>query len=74
MNGPTHSQGTTGVALGFGGPGVVVHTPSGSSVRLRPARRDSGKKLKWWIVRGTVLATTVFALLDLILLTSGLHH
>ncbi len=41
-----------------------------------PRRVDSagGTRLTAWIVRSIILATTAFALLDLFLLVSSIHH
>ncbi len=42
-----------------------------------PARRvdnASGRRLTAWIVRSIILATTAFAILDLSLLVSSIHH
>jgi len=41
-----------------------------------PRRVDnaSGRRLTAWIVRSIILATTAFAILDLSLLMSSIHH
>lgn len=40
----------------------------------RPARPGSGRRITAWLVRSIMLATAAFALLDLFLLTSAVHH
>jgi hypothetical protein len=40
----------------------------------RPVDNASGRRLTAWIVRSIILATTAFALLDLSLLVSSIHH
>jgi len=43
----------------------------------RPARRaraGSGRRITAWIVRAVMGATAAFALVDLFLLTSAVHH
>lgn len=49
-----------------------VQVPSLGVTRRSPVR--TGASPTRWIVRSIVLATTVFALLDLVLLVSGGHH
>jgi hypothetical protein len=58
---------------------VIWNPPAGYRAgqtrgRTKTVSRDAGRRVKWWIVRTIVLATTVFALIDLYLLASGAHH
>lgn len=60
---------------------IVWNSPTGYSAALRRSAaatkspvRDAGRRLRWWIVRSIIFATTAFALLDLYLLASGTHH
>ncbi len=50
--------------------------PGGTSSYRRPAGPGnvSAKRVTAWIVRSIMLATTVFAVLDLSLLVSSAHH
>lgn len=50
---------------------------AGRRARTKTVKAGSAKQLKqfkWWLVRSIILATTVFALLDLYLLAPGSHH
>ena len=52
---------------------VILHSPTSYSVaRRRPPVKAN--RINGWIVRSIILATTAFALIDLFLLGSGLHH
>ncbi len=46
----------------------------GRGVSKRPVRSVSSRTLTAWIVRSIILATTAFAILDLSLLVSSVHH
>ena len=50
----------------------VVQVPSFGVSRRSPVK--PGASATRWIVRSVMVATTAFALLDLILLVSGGHH
>jgi hypothetical protein len=58
-------------------PTVHVVNPYGGRTTVRGVnseRPTTGSRLKAWIVRSIMLATTGFALLDLFLLGTGGHH
>lgn len=73
--------GSANFSLRTGRSQVVWNAPTGYQTGVRrtgaaakTVRRHAGKRLEWWIVRSIVVATTVFALLDLFLLATGSHH
>jgi hypothetical protein len=53
---------------------VILHSPTGYSVPRRRPQPVKANRITGWIVRSIILATTAFALIDLFLLGSGLHH
>jgi hypothetical protein len=68
-----------GPATGVKGPSVRVVTLSGAPAPVRRvtagrSTKKSGSRAKVWIVRSVMIATTLFAFLDLTLLASGGHH
>ena len=74
MNGyhPTPGSGSSSVRVS---PPIALSFPTrrltGSS---RPVGSASGRRLTAWIVRTIMVATTAFAILDLSLLVSSVHH
>jgi len=59
-----------------GGPSVRLVSPvtGVAARRVTAPETSSGRRVTAWIVRSIMIATTVFALLDLFLLASGGHH
>lgn len=55
-------------------PQVEIKRGISQGVVRRSVHKSSGRRLSGWIVRTIVLATILFALLDLSLLLSGLQH
>ena len=53
---------------------VILHSPTSYSVARRRPTPVKANRITGWIVRSIILATTAFALIDLFLLASGLHH
>jgi hypothetical protein len=66
-------SGSSGASVQLRDPRVVQHSPNAFSV-AHPARDATAKRLPAWILRSIILATTGFALLDLFLLVSSVHH
>jgi len=56
------------------GPQVVLMSPHGHMPNRRATDNASARRITSWIVRSIILATTGFALLDLSLLVSSVHH
>ena len=75
MTGPYGSGRSSGRTVSLLSPSVGMHPSSrlacGSS---RPVGSTSGSRLSAWIVRSVIVATTAFALFDLSLLVSSVHH
>jgi hypothetical protein len=56
-------------------PRITMRHPTGSLAgSSRPVGSASGQRPTVWIVRTIIIATTAFALLDLVLLVSSVHH
>ena len=72
MNYPPGAGG--GVTVRLVHPAERVRAPARRRSAPRSARPGSAKRVTAWIIRSIILATAVFALLDLFLLTSSVHH
>lgn len=55
-------------------PGALPSPTSTGRKALRPSGAVDGRKVTDWIVRSIILATTTFAMLDLLLLLTSLRH
>jgi|GEM_PF-4258490 hypothetical protein len=66
--------GSSGTTVGLRDPRVVLHFSNVLSITRRPVRADIARGFSAWILRSIILATAGFALLDLFLLVSSVHH